>query len=154
MGFDTGGSGGGAPTDAEYVTGSSDPDLTNEVVRSPGSDILLAGSFGSTASISPGFGTWTTLDPDNPGWLIYRLRAVTDGSTSGQIEIDVDESGGTTADYTPVVCFTDNTHNSGTLLVEAGLVYVPAGASFIIRNVNDPNGNNSIQASRELIITP
>jgi hypothetical protein len=153
MGFDTPAAT-GAPTGAEYVTGSSDADLSNEVVRSPASDILLAGSFGTTTSISPGFGSWTQIDANNPGFVFGHLFAETNGSSNGIVKVQVDESGGTTADYTAARVFADDNLPSAARVQLSYWVYVPGGGQFQIVNVSDPRGTNTISVTRTLTITP
>jgi len=154
MGLNTPSGGGGAPTDAAYVTGSSNSELSNETVVSPAGDILVSDDIDGTVSLSPGFGTYTQVSSTAPALLTCRVTTKTDGSTSGSVRLDIDESGGTTADYSYIVSFAGL--NLGSNAVTNGIVTVslPAGAQFRIRNSADPNGNNQIRQVRAQILSP
>jgi len=154
MGLSTPSTGGGAPKDAEYVTGSSNSELSNETVVSPAGDILTSGSFGSTVSLSPGFGTFTQVSADHPALLIVQCFTETDGSSDAFVIVAVDESGGTTADYEFIFARVDSGIGPGTPTDEAVTVLLPAGAQFKVVNSSDPNGNNKIRTARATIITP
>jgi hypothetical protein len=154
MGLSTPSGGGGAPTDAEYVTGSSNSELSNETVVSPAGDILTSGSFGSTVSLSPGFGTFTQVSADNPALLTVEADARTNGGSSGRVKVRVDESGGTTADFSFIVAFAHASKGSGGVTFSGVTVPIPAGAQFEIFNKNDPTGDNAIRFVRAQIITP
>jgi len=154
MGLNTPSGGGGAPTDAEYVTGSSNSELSNETVVSPAGDILTSGSFGSTVSLSPGFGTFTQVDADNPSIVAVTALAETDGVTTAIVKVRIDESGGTTADYNLTVTKANNIA-SGTFRTEGSTTFLlQAGAQFEIQSDPDPNGNNILRAVRAVVITP
>lgn len=154
MGFDTPGGGGGAPTDAEYVVGSADPDLSAEVVKSPAADLLLKGSFGTSTTISPGFNSWTVIDANNPSFLIAQIEARTDGTSDGEVTVDVDISGGTSFDYNGLSAYAGREAGSNYRDRAGGIQYIPAGASFQFDNVADPTGNNTIFVSRAMTIDP
>jgi len=154
MGLSTPSTGGGAPKDAEYVTGSSDSELSNETVVSPAGDILTSGSFGTTTARSPGFDTFVTLDANNPGLAVIAATAESDGSTSGSVDLFVDESGGTTRDYFLPIVRAKAALGSSRAVSDALLAYIPAGAQYQISNSFDPNNNNAIDTVRELVITP
>jgi len=154
MGLSTPSTGGGAPTDAEYVTGSSNSELSNETVISPAGDILTSGSFGSTVSLSPGFGNFTQVDANNPSLVTIDGVAHTDGSTTGFISVDVDESGGTTADYTYLVAQASRAFPGSAGVDGIVTLPLPAAAQYKIRNARDPDNSNKIRAVRATIITP
>lgn len=99
----------------------------------------------STEAVSPGFGTWTTADPDRPAWLGVEIYAETDGTTNGQVDIDVDETGDGTADYSYSTISVATVGGSETQYLK---VYVPPGAQYRVSNVSDPLGNNSINVAR------
>ena len=111
-----------------------------------------AGGFGTTTSISPSFDTWTEADPDRPAVIEFEARAVTDGSSNGEIRVDVDESGGTTADYGFSAAYADDGLGSGGRNRTTVVVYVPAGAQYQIRNTSDPTGDNSTLSERQLTL--
>jgi len=154
MGLSTPSTGGGAPKDAEYVTGSSNSELSNETVVSPAGDILTSGSFGNTVSLSPGFGTFTQVSADHPSLLFGQVNVQTDGTSSGSIEVAVDESGGTTADYTIVAGTLNGNHSPGAVSVFQFHLPLPAGAQFKVINDSDPNNFNSVLDVRAVVITP
>lgn len=110
-----------------------------------------AGGFGTTSSIAPGFGSWTTADADRPAYIIVEGRAETDGSTPGTIVMDIDVSGGTTADFTYTIARADPGLGNGGENRQTIEQYVPAGAQYQIRNVADPN-NNALQNPRQLTL--
>jgi len=154
MGLSTPSNGGGAPTDAEYVTGSSNSELSNETVVSPAGDILTSSSLGKTTSRSPGFNHFVTLDANNPGILTVRADAETDGATLGTIVLRVDESGGTTPDYFLFIVRASTGLGSGGVHSDTLTAYIPAGAQYAIDNDKDPNNGNSLDVVRETVISP
>lgn len=104
---------------------------------------------GTTTGISPSFGTWTQVSASRPAWIEAEVLPQTDGSSDGVITIEVDESGGTTADYTWTARIL-STHASGATREEYRKVYLPAGAQFRIVNSADPNAGNAIGTVREI----
>jgi len=154
MGLSTPSTGGGAPKDAEYVTGSSNSELTSETVVSPAGDILTSGSFGSTVSLSPGFDSFTQVDASNPSLLIVTAFARTDGSSGSLVSLAVDESGGTTADWTTTIVRADADADASYDNRATMTAPLQAGAQFQIDNTSDPAGSNQIDLTRALVITP
>jgi len=154
MGLNTPSGGGGAPTDAAYITGSSNSELSNETVVSPAGDILTSGSFGTSSPLSPGFGTFTQVSADKPSILLCRTSAFTDGNTAGDIRLKVDESGGTTPDYIGHRVLASKNLPSTTVISEVNTILLPAGAQFVIDNFLDPTGDNAINLVRAAVITP
>jgi len=153
MGLTTPSTGGGAPKDAEYVTGSSNSELTSETVVSPAGDILTQASFGTSQPVSVSFGSFTVIDADNPTLFFAQLNAVTSGGSDADIDIAVDESGGTTADYTIRVADAFADGSSGSVDRATVTLPLPAGAAVKVINVNDPVGSNGIITPRALPIT-
>jgi len=154
MGISTPSTGGGAPTDAAYVTGSSNSELSNETVVSPAGDILTSGSFGSTVSVQSGFGTFRQVDADNPSILYGEVAVQTDGNSDADVKVAVDESGGTTATYTIQAAFINSSHGGNSVSVVQFSLPLPAGAQFKLINTSDPQGNNSVNKLRAVVITP
>jgi len=154
MGLSTPSTGGGAPKDAEYVTGSSNSELTSETVVSPAGDILVSGDIDGTTALSPGFDSFTQVSADHPALLNITVFSQTDGNTTASIKIAVDESGGTTADYSFRVSRADarqgNTHTES----NSYTTVLPAGAQFKIVNSADPKGSNTIRKVRAQILSP
>jgi len=154
MGLNTLGGGGGAPTDAAYVTGSSNSELSNETVVSPAGDILVSGDIDGTTPLSPGFGNFTQVDANNPSLLTLVLKAVTDGNTNGRVDIQIDESGGTTPNIDHIHVFATTLTPSEATFIEVGTYTLPAGAQFKIANKKDPRGEKEIRAARAQILSP
>jgi len=154
MGLSTPSTGGGAPRDAEYVTGSSNSELSNETVVSPASDILVSGDIDGKVSLSPGFDNFTQVDANNPSLLTVVVKAQTDGSTNGKIDIRIDESGGTTPNINHLHAFASQAASSQHTDISATTYPLPAGAQFKIANQSDPDASNSIRTVRAQILSP
>lgn len=112
---------------------------TNGNIQKP----LEVAKSDTTGSLSPGFGSWSTADANRPTWLELDVTVETDGTSRGEIVVDVDEDGGTTADYTFTIAHIAPDNSAGTQDKGYAKVYIPAGAQYQIRNVSDPNGNNA-----------
>lgn len=113
----------------------------------------LLNDIGTTAAATPGFGTWTTVDADADALLTVEATGETDGTSDGEIVLDVDESGGTTADYTLTVVDVVSDHAAGTAFADViASLFLPAGAAYQVRNVSDPNANNTLDTVREVTL--
>lgn len=116
-----------------------------------GGDPILGGpSSGSSAGLS--FGSWTTINANQPVVLILRIFVQTDGTTRGSAQIEVDESGGTSSDYILVVRADENS-GSGVFVHDNFTLYLPAGAQIRITNQDDPNNENTIAADRAYVMS-
>lgn len=104
---------------------------------------------GKSSAIAPGFNTWTQISTNRPAFLTLELYAETDGTTDAQVNVEVDESGGTTADYADSCISVASVGGSET---ELKFVYIPAGGQFQINNVSDPVPANSINIIRQIIV--
>lgn len=123
-----------------FTDSVTDPSGTTHTAR------VLAAA-GETTVDTPGFDTWSQPAPSNPAVLFIDFVVSGSGTTTGEVAIDVDESGGTTADYS--YTFTVGTGLTGSITTsEQATVYLPAGAQYQIRNVADPNGNHAIHSIR------
>jgi len=111
------------------------------------------GGFGETNAPTPGFDNWITADANSPSLLIIDILVETDGSAAGQVEIAVDESGGTSQDYDLVCGFIEPVLPDGTQSRETTTFYVPAGGQYNIQNIQDPNNANLIVDLRELTLS-
>jgi len=141
-------------TDADRVDVNAE-DIDAVSVNTDQATIASKVGVGFPASSSDSnlsFDTYTQADPDRPALVVTRLKAVTDGSTRGLLTFDVDESGGTSLDYTITGSFADPRLGSGGEAEEATLLPLPAGAQFQLRNVDDPNASNEISSAREFIL--
>ena len=116
-------------------------------VESNGNDVL---EERSESSASPGFGSWRNPNADRPTLLFVAASAQTDGTTEGDVQVQVDKSGGAASDYEVPVANTPADNSGGATQEGAsGGLYIPAGGSYQIVNVDDPNGANSILDVRE-----
>lgn len=134
--------------DKHATPGSIDkhlPDGRFETLQQDGRNVSV--DPGTTTAIAPGFGSWTTADSDRPARIELEIHADTDGTTDGQVDVDVDESGGTTADYSFSTVSPSGVGGSETQYLK---VYVPAGGQYRINNVSDPNLNNAINVARQI----
>jgi hypothetical protein len=154
MGISTPSGGGGAPTDAAYVTGSSNSELSNETVVSPAGDILTSGSFGTTKTVTSTLDTWFTVDSDNPALVSVETSTVAGSNTNGVIRAFIDTSGGTTADYDLTIGFASTGLGSGGDTMGTTTITVPAGAQVRWNNSFDPNNSNSVRDARAQVIIP
>lgn len=107
----------------------------------------------SSTGSDPGlaFGTWRTPNANRPTAVNLMVRAETDGTTDGLVEVDVDESGGTSKDYTVAKAFADNAAGAH-IEVESIYFVVPAGGAYQIVNSSDPASSNAIQMHREFTL--
>ncbi|MFB6237524.1 MAG: hypothetical protein ABEH81_04050 [Halopenitus sp.] len=130
----------------------SDP-TTNAAIRRRYEAGRILNDPGTTTGVAPGFGTWRQVDADRSALLTVEATAETDGTSAGEVLLDVDESGGTTADYTLTIALSDADNAAGVALADAlASLYLPAGAQYQIRNASDPNANNTIDAVREVTL--
>jgi len=106
------------------------------------------GGFGASTALSPGFGSFFTPLPDSSGTVLIEAEAQTDGNRNGTVLIDVDDSGGTTADYELTGAFADNDFPADTNNINTHSIPLTAGASVRIRNQDDPNNVNRIRNVR------
>lgn len=102
----------------------------------------------SSSSVSPGFGSWQNTG-SGLTLVLVEATAETDGASIGNVEVDVDEDGGTTADYSVSVANVDSDANAGTAEDDTALIPVPDGGAYQVANDSDPNTNNAINTVRE-----
>jgi len=106
------------------------------------------GGFGASTALSPGFGSFFTPLPDSSGVVVILMAAQASGSTNGIIRIDIDESGGTTADVTVMGAFADDDAGALATINDTVTLPLPEGASVRVRNVQDPTGSNKLKLMR------
>lgn len=93
--------------------------------------------------------SWRTPDADRPVFVELGLTIDPTGTTEAELGVDVDEGGGTTADYT--FNLTAAAGLGGTR--ERGIrIYVPAGGSYQVRNISNPDTGNSLDTVREWVL--
>lgn len=100
------------------------------------------------SSSSPGVSddTWRQPDSSRPVELLIMGTAETDGTSVGKVEFKVDESGGTSVDYTASVVEMPPDNSSGTSASSTVTVPLPPGAQYKVDATtnDDPNGGNSV----------
>jgi hypothetical protein len=142
------------PTDNpefESVT-TDDQTINNSVTYPDGTTITTSpgsGGFGPTSDFSISFDTWTEVDASNPAFVFITCAASTDGNGDADIFLRVDESGGTTADYTYEVVAADAGLGAGGTNRATISVLVPAGGQILVDNLNNPNSSNAGNAIKE-----
>lgn len=108
--------------------------------------------IGQSSAASPGFDTWTKVSETRPAQVVVEVNVQTDGTTNAMVTLDVDESGGTTANYAPVVAFVDSDAGAGVDGNGSLAILLPPGAQYQVSNVVDPNGSNLITELREFTL--
>lgn len=105
-------------------------------------------------SSDPGlaFDTWRQPSTDNPVIVQVEATAETDGTQSGRVSLLVDESGGTTSDYSQTVSEVSGGTGSGQNVGDMATALLPAGAQYQIDNASDPENSNSIDSIREFVM--
>lgn len=111
-----------------------------------------APGFGTSSSATPGFDSWTQVDANRPAAVIVWASVETNGSNAGIVDLQVDESGGTTSDYEMRVAYADDGLGSAGTDIDAAFTILPPGAQYFIENAGDPNNNNSILNVREFVL--
>lgn len=125
--------------------------LSTDAGTVDGDEMVGFPSTTSTTSLTLG-GSFTVVDANRPVILIVEARTETDGSTPGQVNARVDESGGSSFDYQITISFADDALPSGTLVIESTFIYLPPGASVKISNNTDPNNSNQINDQRKIVL--
>lgn len=96
--------------------------------------------------------TWRTPNANRPTLVSVDCRPVTDGVSNGVMSAQVDEGGGTTADYTLTIATAHSSFGDGGLDQASLTFIVPAGGSYRIANTVDPKGTNLINDHREFTL--
>jgi len=153
LGFGSGSATASTGTAGQIGTQSDRPDIYADVVNTGSATINgnTAGGYPtSSGSISATLGGgFTTEDADRPVDIYLIINAETDGSTNGDVRVDIDFSGGTSTDVS-LQCIADSTAGAGYVETESFEFTLPPGAQYRIRNNSDPNNNNLINASTKL----
>lgn len=106
----------------------------------------------ATTNVSTSFGTWETINNNRPGFVEIQAFSETDGTTKGEVAVDIDETGDGTADFTFTVSLSSASEGAGTNHTNSVSHFVTASGQYRITNVSDPNGVNSINVVREVKI--
>lgn len=134
----------------DFIDTSSVANSGKDFVEAPTvNEITLQKASISSQGIIPGFGMWRQVSSERPGEVSIDATAQTDGSTEGKIIVEVDESGGTSADYSLTVVNSTAGFSGGTDVEGSTSVKLPPGAQYRVVNTSDPNGSNQIDTVRE-----
>lgn len=121
-------------------------------MSAPAATIATGVGIGVPASSSdPGlaFDTWRQPSADRPTLVHIEATAETGGSAAGEVDVAVDEDGGTTADYNLRVTDAPVVGGSTAVFTDSTAFLLPAGAQYQVINQNDPATGNSIDSIRE-----
>jgi len=104
------------------------------------------GGFGASTALSPGFDSFFTPLPNNSGAVLINTQAECSLNSNGLIKIEVDDSGGTTPDYTLSAAFANVDAGANTNNFSSETIPLAAGASVRIVNAKDPVGSNDVES--------
>lgn len=107
----------------------------------------------STSSAGPTtLDTWHQASSSRPAFIQGQALVETDGSTRGRIDLEVDESGGTTRDYDADYITASTGLGSGGTFRSGFSVLLPPGAQYRFQNSDDPNGGNDVITNRVFVL--
>lgn len=90
------------------------------------------------------FDTWRTPDANRPVFVQVDATVQTDGTSSGQVVLEVDDSGGTTSDHSYTARIDPNTSGGNAGGRSELSSWIQAGGSYQVTNNSDPNNANQI----------
>jgi len=133
-------------------TGAGDLDVNGFDKFRIDNRVALQQSFG--VSIKPSLALNTYRNPSTERPVLVQLNAVaeTDGASFSAVNLQVDESGGTSFDYTVLCAAASNTLGAGAKINASATALIPPGGSYQAVNIADPNGGNSINSVQEWIL--
>jgi len=107
-----------------------------------------------TQSTSPSlsFNSWRTPSASRPTLVTLSVVVRTDGTNDGIIAVRVDESGGTTFDYSYIIGRAGDGLGANGSAEATSTFFVPPNAAYVVSNDNDPIGLNAITAAREFTL--
>jgi len=112
----------------------------------------IMGMPSSSSSPNLSFGSRTVVNSDQPVLLVLDVFVETDGSSEARIQAEVNEAGGTSIDYALAVDIPPEA-GAGANKHEILTIPLPAGASILVDNEQDPAGNNLISADRSFVMS-
>jgi hypothetical protein len=131
MGFDSGGGGGSTPD-----------------------NVLTTDSVDDSRNIATSFGETFQVDPDYPGIVVAITTAVTNGSSAGEISLDVDEGSPFPPSYTLTASKADPALGIDGGNTETTVTVLPSGATGKLVNTSDPTNANTINQVRGTTLNP
>ena len=123
---------------------------SNYSSRRPSNEVCNPSTSSNQTSL--GFGSWRTPNAARPTLVIIEAGTQPTAGSGAQIEVAVDESGGTTEDYDLTV--SGSIANIGVGVNQPGTIsfIVPAGGSYQVKNTLDPATANTIHDIREWVL--
>lgn len=103
---------------------------------------------GTSVSGDLSFGDWEQVSAERPARLSLQGEVETDGTDFGRIVVQIDESGGTTADSFQILANAQPSLGAGAIIETGRSFLLPAGAQYRIENNSDPNGTNDFTVER------
>lgn len=95
------------------------------------------------------FDTWRTPNANRPSLVMANVRIQPSGISVAEITLDIDRSGGTNVDDSKLL---RGPAGLGGPLSTEMTAWVPAGGSYRVANVIDPNSNNAILEINEVAL--
>lgn len=111
-------------------------------------DVMQPPASTSAGSATLG-GGWVSEDANQDCFVFGQIRALNTEGTNGQVTVDVDESGGTTPDYT-FSAFADASTDGIVTETVTFWAFLPPGGQYQVVNDSDPAGSNSLRFVRVL----
>jgi len=104
--------------------------------------------IGASSDGDLSFGDWEQVSATRPAIVIIRARVRTDGVGNADVLINVDESGGTTADYSLPAAKITNDFDPGQAVEDVVTVPLKPGAQYQVVNNRDPDNANTVELER------
>jgi hypothetical protein len=151
---DTGDSDGnvGLPTDRVdvFADGIDSNSLNTDEGTVNGKDLPGIPATSNDPGLS--LGTWRQASTSRAAIVMVSAQAVTDGSTTGEVDVEIDESGGTSGDWQGVISRAPSAFGTSVGQFDSLLVLLPPNAQYRYLNISDPNSANSVQFTREFVL--
>jgi hypothetical protein len=104
--------------------------------------------YGKSTAGDLSLGDWETVSSDRPARLSLTGSISTDGTDNARMVVEIDESGGTTGDYSVVLVEANSTQGSGTFQQDSREVTLPPGASYRVYAESDPENTADFTLER------
>lgn len=135
-------------TSAEVSTGTD----TGHAITPAGGEATYLKRAATSSDPALAFDTWRTPNANRPTHIEIETTTQTDGTTDGSILIEVDQGGGTAADYSLRASWVESNIGASSVHRNTVTFYVPAGGSYRILNNSDPSAANAISTHREFTL--
>lgn len=135
----------GIGNDGELIQRDASGKIETSGVAS--ADFLISPGTSSLPGLTSG--VWRTPNASRPTLVWMQVHTKTDGTTDAYMQIDIDESGGTTSDYNFFASYADSSLGANAIQWSTTTFVVQAGASYKLTNVSDPAAGNFLGTNRE-----